>query len=497
MVQGAVAEDRGLELQRALVDALCRLSFMNTQADRQLFVGLLVDTVGDLLDIPGNPRMRMHVVEIVRACLSHPRGLDGLVRTLELMAPGQSGTAEVTSLVQSLTVLELVPPAERQRVQDLLVQAKHLDAEALWHAATDEMAPPPNEPVSTLGAAFDHLATLNARADGLPPALALVEYAAARVAAPLSAELRRWNDLQAGRLGIAAELSALRQRARTESAPPARPCLVVQLQEHGIDPGRYILSSWTQHRPGPWHPQRGEDQLVTLDTVERAVEDLVNRAESIWGKHPGRVIVEFVLSMKLINEAVDWWCTNSDSVEAVPLCLDYPVVVRSLDRMRAQSWHRFWRNRWQAMRATPFIKTNWSLGEDTDIGLWNARLRSDEKISAVALDVAPTASSPEGRLQFKMALRAGVPIVVWDRRGRRDENFRASVDPLLAGAPMTLAERVQEFRSQAATSDAALQGAHLGKHLAVLWDDPDRLVDIDPYVPFIANEPAEEESGDE
>jgi hypothetical protein len=92
-------------------------------------------------------------------------------------------------------------------------------------------------------------------------------------------------------------------------------------------------------------------------------------------------------------------------------------------------------------------------------------------------------------------LRAGIPIIIWDRRERRDDNFRESVDPLLGGSPMTLADRVQEFRSQAAIVDAALQDAHLGRHLAVLWDDPHRLVDIDPYVPFIRDEPAEEEIG--
>src|ERR1035438_2198563 len=186
MVQGAVAEGREFELERALVNALCRLSFMHTAADRQLFVGVLLDAVGDLPDIPGNSRMRMHVLEIVRACLSHPRGLRGLVRALELIAPGQVSTAEVMSLVQSFTVLELLPRAERQRVQDLLGRAEYLDAEALWYAAADEMAPPPTEPVSTLGAAFEHLARLNARPDGLPPSLAFVEYAAVRVTAPLS-----------------------------------------------------------------------------------------------------------------------------------------------------------------------------------------------------------------------------------------------------------------------------------------------------------------------
>jgi hypothetical protein len=231
--------------------------------------------------------------------------------------------------------------------------------------------------------------------------------------------------------------------------------------------------------------------------VEPVVEDLINRAESIWSKQPGRVALEFILPTKLLNEAVDWWCMNSDSVEAIPFCLDYPVVIRSLERMREHNCHRVWRNRWQAMLAASFTNTSWALGEDIDIGLWNARLRSDETICAVALGSPPTDWSPSGRTQLKMALRAGVPLVIWDRRERRGDNFRESVDRLLAGPPMTLADRVQEFRIQAATSDTVLREAHLGRHLAVLWDDPDRLVDIENYVPFMVNEHVEKECGDD
>jgi hypothetical protein len=476
--EGTTKEPKpGSELESALVDALCRMPFMGATEDRRIFVAALARTVGDLPDIRDNTRTRIHVIEIVQACLSHPRGLHGLAATLELFAPQQAATADVADLIRSWPVFDVVTDEERSRAHALLARAEHLDAEALWYAATDEMAPLPTQPVRTLCAAFDHLAGLNARPDGLPPVLAFVEYVAARLAGELAERLRRWNDRQADRLGLTGKLSELRELAAANPVTaPAPPCLVVQLAEHGIDSGQFVLSHWIQHRPGRWHPVRGDDQIVTLNSVESVVEELVNQAEAAWGKQPGQVSLEFVLPTMLLNEAVDWWSTNQDSCEPVPLCLDYPVVIRSLERMRALQYHRFWRNRWQAMLSSPSMSVYWALESKDDIGLWNARLRANEAISAVVLGEPPMPSRARGIDRLRMALRAGVPIILWDRREQHDEDLKEIIDALLAGAPLTLARRVKELRSRAAITDAAVRNNHIGRHLTILWDDPDRLV---------------------
>jgi hypothetical protein len=497
--EGTTKEPKpGSELERALVDALCRMPFMSDAEDRRIFVTALARTVGNLPDIRDNTRTRIHVIEIVQACMSHPRGLHGLAVTLELFAPQQAATADVADLIRSWPVFDVVTDEERRHVHALLARAEYLNAEAFWYAATDEIAPLPAQPIRTLCAAFDHLAGLNARPDGLPPVLAFVEYVAARLADELAERLRRWNDSQADRLGLAGKLGELRELAAASPVTaPAPPCLVVQLAEHGIDSDLYVLSHWIQHRPGRWHPARGEDQIVTLSNVESVVEELVNQAEAVWGKQPGQVSLEFVLPTMLLNEAVDWWSTNKDSLEPVPLCLDYPVVIRSLERMRAEQYHRFWRNRWQALLSSSSMSIYWALEKNDDIGLWNARLRYNEAISVVVLGEPPMPSRTRGMNRLRMALRAGVPIILWDRREQHDENLKGAIDVLLAGAPLTLARRVKELRSRAVVADAAVRNNHIGRHLTILWDDPDRMVDGTLYTALDTSGQIEKNSGNE
>jgi len=483
-VQEVTARDRGPDMQRTLVDAVCRLSFMTAQRDRQSFVRELAAACGDLPEIPDNSSTRIHVIEIVRACLSHPRGLHCLVSTLELFAPEQRVTIEVVELIRSFDVLETMPRDDRRQILNLLSQVEHLDIRALWYAATDGTASVLSVPVRTLGAAFDHLAGLNARADGVPPTLALVEYVAAHLMGSPAPELRQWNEVQAERLGLTSELAALRVQAEATSlAPSVPPCLVVQFAEYGIDSRRYVMSHWIQHRPGPWQPDRGEDQIVTLESAESAVEGLISHAETIWSKRSGRVVVEFVLPTPLLNEAVDWWLTGARSSGGVPLCLDYPVVVRSLERMRTLNYHRFWRNRWEAMAAAPSLRAHWMLSSD-DISVWNAQLHSDESLSVVVLNEPPASAPGTKATQLWMALLAGIPVVLWDRRERRADNFEGVVDELVDGAPSGLIDRIQKLRKEAAVSVDADNTKHLGRHLAVLWDDPDRLVDVWPYAPL-------------
>jgi hypothetical protein len=187
------------------------------------------------------------------------------------------------------------------------------------------------------------------------------------------------------------------------------------------------------------------------------------------------------LPNQLLNEEVDWWLLNPGSAESAPLCLDYPVVIRSLERMRAANYHRLWRNRWEAMLSATSILTHWALEGDDDSGLWNVHLRIDETITAVALGEPPTSASAGRRARFAMALRAGIPVMIWDRRERRGDSFETVVNLLIAGNPMTLATRVRDLRSKAAICDGVSGNEHIGRHIAVMFDDPNRLVDINPY----------------
>lgn len=482
----ATAREPGHDLERSLVRALARLPFMNSPESRQLFVRKLSDSIGHGFVVDEHPSPRTHIIAIVTECLRHRGGLDGLIDLLELFAPEDSATIEAAELVRSFTAHDIVPRDQRLAVHDLLHEAEGhgiLDVEAVWYAATDELAPLPTGNALSLVAAFDQLARLNARPDGLPPALAFIEYAASRLPSDLSVQLRQWNDGEAAQMGLGAELGVLRQQVARSPLPELMaPCLVIQFEEHGLLPEHYVMTYWTQHRPGPWNPLQGEVQTVRVEDAALAVDEIVGRAEAVWGtRAERRVHLEFLLPVSLINEPFEWLHANPGMSGAIPLCALYPVIVRSLDRHRRPRLHRVWRNRWNTMLSDSSMNRHWILEEDADRDAWNYQLQLDESISTVILARPPKAAPDGAEDQLWMAFLAGVPVVIWDRREHRPEDFESTLETLVGGPPMHFLERLKALRTDAARTGSPGPASHAGHHITIVWDDPNRLVSVSPY----------------
>jgi hypothetical protein len=288
-VPGDAAGDTAQQLHTSLVDALAGMPLLESLDTRRTLIRIISRSSGIRLpSIPESPTARAHLVDITYTCLGLPGGVRYLIGGLRLLDPAHPMIEEIERISNSLTVLDVVSPEENRKAQELLSQLPEIKIEPIWHAATDEATPPPSTSPETPAKAFEQLTGLNARPDGLPPAIAFVEIAACRVTGQLAAQLRLWADAQARRFGLSAELAALR-RATVASPPPLiapLPCLVVQFQEHAIKPGYYLLSHWIQHRPGTWSPVRGEVDTLRWADAEHAVEALVDRAETIWGTAP-------------------------------------------------------------------------------------------------------------------------------------------------------------------------------------------------------------------
>lgn len=464
---------------------MCAVAGLDAPEGRELLISMLADRLPELGNIRHHGRTRLDLLEIVRACVREPIGLPVLRTVLHAYSPGSVTVLRISALIDAFPVLAVLPEPELRQVHSLLGRAGRLDVGALLRAAAGDLTPLPDRAVFTLAEAFDFLSGVNARADGLLPVMALVEHVVAvldesAAHRPVAEDLRDWNDAQAVGLGLTSQLKALRKEiAQGAVATPAPACLVIQLNRYGTAPDRYLLSHWRQLRPGTWRPERGEDQIVALGEVEATVERLVSRAETDWGGRPGSPVLEFVLPMDLLNRPMEWLSTDSQSASATALCLSYPVVLRSLERMRAQRYHRRWHNRWQQMMADAGIACHWDTTgrRGHDPVQWNNTLNADERLVSVALN-GPPLPGPEGSLEcLAAALQAGVPLAVWDRRVPAPGDFRRRVKRLMRGRPAELPQRVQRLRNEAATASAAHRDSHAGRHLAVLFDDPNRIVD--------------------
>ncbi|WNI16426.1 effector-associated domain 2-containing protein [Actinacidiphila sp. ITFR-21] len=481
-------DDYGPSVMQRLVELMSAVHELDGPEERTTFIGVLRAGLPALGDIPRHSRARVETVAIVKACMEARGGLRALATALETFAPGSVAAHEIRELEQR-AVLEVLTEAERREARVLLSRAGPLDAAALLYAASEGLLRVRDTRALTLGDAFGHLARVNARADGLLPVMALFEHTCAALSGtdtdPRVAEnLRRWNDDLADRLAVKPPLKALRAEiAQTAVTPPAPACLVIQLSPHGTGGNRYHLSSWQQVYPGPWRPERGEEDLVvSRDGIDAAVARLVARAEERWGEQGGSPMLEFILPLALMNHPIEWAPADPGSASA-PLCLTYPVALRSLERMRARKYHRQWRNRWLRLTGEHGITCHWDTSgrRDHDPDRWRNQLAGDEGLVSVALSSPPLAEADGGMAALRTALFAGVPLVVWDRRSPAPDESRRQLRRLMRGTPEDLRKGVRKIRCEAATTTAAKRGSHPGKYLAVLLDDPDRMVDGDVF----------------
>lgn len=374
-------------------------------------------------------------------------------------------------------VLDLLPHGELDTLRRLLAGVTGVDLAAVWRTALGRLTPVPDRPPTTALELLTHLAGVNAGADGVPPVLALAEEIAEYVEHRTAVGLREWVDDVADRHHLtdvmAAHRAAAQRRRQRGEGPAVQPCVVIQVERDGIDPQRCEVRYWIQRTTSRWQPEPGEPRETAFRRVEQALQAAIRHAETVWRHSPDPVLVEMLLPTDLIDEAVEWWHTELEEPAPTPLCVDYPVVVRSLDRMRAGYRHRVWASRWKALwRHPPGHRPYWGrVGGDTDLHGWNARLRDDPDLTTVVLSGSPR--ERVGRDELRAALNAGIPVILWDRRAPAEPVPADVIAGLLQGDPADLPNRVRALRREAAVTSGT---THTGRHLALLWDDPTRTV---------------------
>ncbi|SDM15435.1 hypothetical protein SAMN04488074_11791 [Lentzea albidocapillata subsp. violacea] len=483
---GAVAG--GGESLGVLAELIARMPLMGRVEGRRLCLQL----VNSALD-PLEPRLRvaefddarLHVFAIVLACGRRPGAVRTLLRALRQLQPEAQELHRISRLVEDMATLELFGDQDRRTITELLRDTDFPQlAECYRVAAGSQAAPLPPGRHDTVDV-LNRLERMNARPDGVPPALALLEHLALHAGDVLSQRLWQFSEDQARAMGLHADLLALRGSISvetTETVAPAEASLVLRLQPHGVEPGRYLLSEWCQVNSATWTPQRGRDYTGSLAELRVRVGELVGRIEG-WAENASSVSIEMILPKDLLNLPVDQWISFSDEV-ATPIGVDYLVSLRSLERSREKAKHRRWKRRWAHLQS--HLQAGDSPIDDAvhrsrldgprHLQKLGAKLALAENVVLLVLADPPSARDSVGRMEVAIALKTGVPVVIWHREDCAGKAFRAAVDDLLAdGGLGKLLENVKKLRGQAQYADDC--DAHPGSHISVLWDDPARQVE--------------------
>ncbi|HEX5404509.1 MAG TPA: hypothetical protein VFX16_19655 [Pseudonocardiaceae bacterium] len=403
---------------------------------------------------------------------------------IQVLVKRTSGVAWLRLLGVQTRVLGLLVEQESALLRDWLADVAVPQLPTLIHRA----AGPSVQPMPGGGDAwqtFQYLSDFNAGPDGFPPALAFLELLARQVGGPLADKLSEWTEGQARRLRLEPALAAWRA-ANPEPVADPKLHLTIAIEPDAMDDDRFLVSHWRQDDPDEWPGLRGDIHAVHAGKLEHQVDDLVVAAERAWSGHDAVVYIDFVLPRALMGVPVHRWAKERESGHPVPLCLAYPVVVRSLERMRSPHWRRVWRQRWRTLLTDPAARVLYAQPVDPpNQHEIHALLEQDLHAAALVLSTAPPKVAGQGD-ELTAALRSGLPAVFWHAALANSEDLRQVVTHLVEGDGWgELPARAQAAR-QAAFLSSSQVNPIIARDLVVLWDDPFHVVAIDGQQPQIA-----------
>jgi hypothetical protein len=363
---------------------------------------------------------------------------------------------------------------EMDRVRAWLVDVKEPSFADIARRAARSALPLPR--FSDPWHAFTQLADINSGQDGVPPVLVYLHALATEVGGELGEAMTTWVDQQVGLMGIDEAFAEHRREMARPVVAEQRLHLVISLEHDGIEPDRYVLSAWRQDDPEAWTPIRSDVREVRLQDIERVVDDVVVAAERAWADQRAAVTLEAFLPRALLGLPVHTWSKEYDTGQPQPLCLDYIIRVRSLDRLRATHWHRAWRERWQSLHENPSpARIHFASEGEQRV---DVALREHDAV-AMVLNGPPLVSVSSTVDEFTAALRSGLPVLLWCP-GATSEELHELVTWLAerGGDLLDVPHRSKTSRRAALGSSVYPFESKHARDLVVLWDDPERAVEV-------------------
>jgi hypothetical protein len=474
-----------------IVDLLSEVRELQEEAGRSILVHAIGEALGQPIMLPAYPTPKFFLYYLVLACRDFPAGMSALVNAVEFIAGRTVAAVRLRRLVSPAQ--DLLEPAIETQIEDLLTDLRVPSLPRLYYAAVGSSVASVPRHLDDAWEAFSVLLDHNCAPDRPPPHLAfvamLLQALKARDAEGLddsrrAKRLREWLTAEIetlrheGATAPADELDRMRDRPEPISTGSDQPIyLIIQLEpmpELAEEDTMCRLSHWRQVDPLGWRPEPGEDRVVPLRDVPDHVAELIQEAEGGWAyQFDDSLVLEFVLPLDMINLALDQWTRDPpESPYPTPLGTEYEIVVRSYERLHARDLHRAWRQRWQVLAEAIECATYWA-GTQEPAQRMSDRLQTSRETVACVLSGPP--DREPGRTELWMALRAGIPVVLWHRADESDEELKQMLRGVV-GRPPDLVELPRNIKR--------LRGAAPPGHLerepmqvTLLWDDPNHFLD--------------------
>jgi len=245
-------------------------------------------------------------------------------------------------------------------------------------------------------------------------------------------------------------------------------------------PDDTVLDSVNRFIPLDLDEQR-KGTSCTIEEVPKVVEQFLKLTlDSLYGKRHV-LTIEIFLPIKYLCFDVDGWVLSEDlgfTTETFVLGRKYRVIVRSQERLHRNylrsKWTQ-WLDNWDRVKTrldtTPHENDFEHLSQFESCN-WNHLVRSLKQKLGLKLTCGLVEAHQEDL--FTSILIAATPIAIWTRCNLPHLDSISAINQLIrSGTLLDLSETIRKTRELASITEVPKE--HLGCHLAILWEDPNRL----------------------
>ncbi|AFZ01295.1 hypothetical protein [Calothrix sp. PCC 6303] len=236
-------------------------------------------------------------------------------------------------------------------------------------------------------------------------------------------------------------------------------------------PDDTIQDPWERFKPLTVDEQQPEIPFVP-EELPQLLGNLLQQCfdEYLQGEATELTIEIFLPRDRLCDEVEKWSYQDSEGLD-ITIGEEHRVVVRSYDRLKTlrkqqgSYWKKNWENLQLIWQDIPCIEQITTISQ----ACFDPNHLRKSLIEKIILKVCCNLSNSDRDGLLKAIHSAGTPIVIWSRCEVTNLKNPHHFDALLEQPLRELSARIKEQRL------AADHEMHLGNHLVLLWDDPNRI----------------------
>ncbi|MBD2492363.1 hypothetical protein H6G77_33345 [Aulosira sp. FACHB-615] len=270
-------------------------------------------------------------------------------------------------------------------------------------------------------------------------------------------------------------------KGKTTSTQLLHSYLLIQLRPEGSKelyvkawfiPDDTIQDHWERFKPltvdelQPEIPLEPEKLPVLLSNLLQQCFE-----EYLQGQPTELTIEIFLPRDHLCDEVEKWMYQDSEGFDII-IGEEYRVVVRSYDRLKKLRTQQgsYWRKNWEKVQLTWQAPPCYEQAMTVSQACFDPNNLRNLLVEKIILKICCNLSDSERNGLLSAIHSAGTPIIIWSRCELNSLKNPEHFDALLKKPLHELSACVKEQRRLAADHEM-----HLGNHLVLWWDDPNRI----------------------